>query len=150
MRLDTASLLVVLVATVMLIACGASSDAPTAAVASTCDAQYVPFLEAGNHIGQDVTICGDVKDYYRIQTGPDQPTILLFEQGVRRRGAGSDMVKFSDSFSVVILRKDNKNFPANFGPIYSGKMVCATGVVEKYKDKPAIIASTQDQIKVGC
>ena len=60
------------------------------------------------------------------------------------------MFKFSDPFSVVILRKDWKTFPPNFGPLYSGKMVCATGVVETYDDRPVIIASTPDQIKVGC
>ena len=81
MRLDTASLLVVLVATAMLIACGASSDAPTIAVSSTCDAQYVTSSEAGNHLGQEVTVCGDVKDYYFHQTLPGKPTYLLFDEG---------------------------------------------------------------------
>jgi len=154
MRLDTPLLLLFPVITVMLIACGASSDAPQSTVASstTCDAQYVPSLEAGNHIGQEVTVCGDVKDYYFHQTGPGKPTYLLFDEGVQRRGSGSGYsgVGPGDAFAVVILRKDSKNFPPNFGPFYSGKMACATGVVEKYNDKPAIIVSTQDQIKVGC
>ena len=65
-------------------------------------------MDARTHIGKEVTVCGEIKDYYSIQTGPDKPTLLLFDTEVVRRGAGADMVKFSDAFSVVILRKDWK------------------------------------------
>ena len=139
----------VLVFVVVLAACGASTDAQQPAAAA-CDARYVATTEAGNHIGQAVTVCGEVSDYYYVQTRPDKPTLLLFDQGVVRRGAGADRVKFPDAFSVVIWRSDSKNFPANFGSLYSGKIVCTTGVVEKYDDRPVIVASTPDQIKVGC
>ena len=150
MRLDTPLVLAVVVAAGMLIACGVSSDAqpPTSAASNTCDAQYVASSEAGNHVGQEVTVCGDVKDYYYRQNLPGKPTFLLFDSGVARR-AGATTFSQTD-FAVIILQEDGKNFPPNFGPIYSGKLACATGVVEKYNDRPAIIASTQDQIKVGC
>ena len=80
--------LVVLVFALVLVACGVATEAqqPTAAVSPTCAAQYVASTEAGNHIGQEVTVCGEVKDYYYIDRGPDKPTLLIFDQSVVRRG----------------------------------------------------------------
>ncbi len=60
------------------------------------------------------------------------------------------MEKLPDVFSVVIFRSAGKSFPPHFGNVYSGEMLCTTGVVELYDENPVIIASTPDQIKVGC
>lgn len=154
MNLKTPSLLAAFIA-VMLIACGVSSDPqqpPSPAVSKTCDAQHVTSLEAGNHIGQEITVCGEVTDYHYTNTGP-APTRLLFDQTdffnafvAKRRG----IPKTTDAFSVIVWKRDVKSFPPNFGTFYSGKMICITGVVEMYQENPAIIASTSDQIKVGC
>ena len=155
MRLETRSLFVLLVIAVMLIACGVSSDAPqpTADVSSTCDAQYVASTDVGKHIGQEVTVCGEVRDYFYKDRDPDRPTLLLFDPGYLTRRKGSlkgELPANPDAFAVIIWRRDSRNFPPNFGSLYSGKMVCTTGVVELYDDKLAIVASTPDQIKVGC
>jgi len=142
---------VVLFILLVLAGCGALTDVqqPAAADSAGCDAKYVPTAEAGNHIGQEVTVCGQVKDYYYSQSGVDKPTLLLFDAGVgRRQSAG--MEKLPDVFSVVIFRSAGKSFPPHFGSVYSGEMLCTTGVVEMYDEKPVIIASTPDQIKVGC
>ena len=139
---------VVLVFAVVAVACGGAQQ-PTAAVSDTCDAQYVASTDAGNHIGQEVTVCGKVKDYLYIDRGPDKPTLLIFDLGVVRRG-DFGIIDVPDSYAVVIWRRDNNNFPQNFGALYSGEMICTTGVVEIYNDRPVIVASTPDQIKVGC
>ena len=142
----------VLIFAVVLVACRATTDAqqPAAVVPDPCDAQYVATTEAASHIGEEVTVCGEVIDYFSLENRPDKPTLLLFDTGVVRRGAGADIVKFPDAFSVVIWRRNNKNFPPNFGALYTGKTLCATGVVEIYDDRPVIVASKPDQIKVGC
>ncbi len=121
----------------VLAGCGASTDVqqPAAADSAGCDAKYVLTAEAGNHIGQEVTVCGEVRDYYYSQSGADKPTLLLFDAGVGRRQSG--MEKLPDVFSVVIFRSAGKSFPPHFGNVYSGEMLCTTGIVELYDEKPA-------------
>ena len=153
-HLETPVPLGFLIFAAVLVGCGASSQAqqPAASVSNDCDAQYVATVDAGAHLGQAVTVCGKVRDYFYAQFSPDKPTYLLFDAPVSRRkglkwsGAGN----IPDVFSVVIWRTDSKSFPTHFGAVYSGKMLCTTGIVETYDDKPVIVASTPDQIRVGC
>ena len=144
---------VVLVFALVLVACGASgasneAQQPTAAASGICDPQDVASTDAGNHVGKEVTVCGKVKDYFYIQDSRDKPTLLIFDAPVDRRRSG--MENLPEVFSVVIWRKDSKSFPTQFGSFYVGEMLCTTGVIEIYDDNPVIIASTPDQIKVGC
>ena len=135
----------------VLVACGASTGAQqqSAAVSGGCGPQYVATADAGSHIGQEVTVCGEVKDYYYSQSGKGKPALLMFDATVgRRQSAG--MEKLPEVFSSVIFREDGKSFPPHFGSVYSGKMLCATGVVEMLDEKPVIVARSPDQIKVGC
>ena len=145
---------VVLIFALVLVACGASgasneAQQPTAAASGICDAPYVASTDAGNHVGKEVTVCGKVIDYFYIDRGPDKPTLLFFDTGVVRR-ANFGITDFPEAFSVLIWRRDSKNFSPNFGSIYSGKVVCTTGVIETYDGRPVIVARTPDQIKVGC
>ena len=144
----------VLITAVVLVACGASTGAqqPSVSVSGNCDAQYVTSTDAVDHMGQEVTVCGEVKDYFYINTGP-APTLLLVDEGGYIgpwRAKQMGIPEHPNSFSVVIWKKNLTRFPANVGSFYSGKVICTTGVVETYRDKPVIVASTPDQIKVGC
>ena len=148
-----------------LIACGGSSGTYRGATpeASTgCDPRYIPAAEAGQHFGEEVTVCGLVKDYDFKDTGT-RPTFILFDQSgpaslITGGGRGLGGTELNISFTALILGKDKSNFPANFGSFYTGKMICATGLIEKLpqgsgrfsEDNPAIVAQSSSQIDVDC
>ena len=113
----------------VLIACGGSSGA-TPEVSTGCDPRYIPAAEAAQHIGEEATVCGLVKDYFFSTTG-SKPTFILFERSGAARvitGRGLDSAELNITFTVLILGKDKSSFPANFGSFYTGKMICATGL----------------------
>ena len=134
---------------VVLLGCSGSSHAPSSSVVVSCSPEHIATVEARNHVGKQATVCGKVIDYYFVQASKDKPTLLMFDQSVGRRQSGG-MEKLPDVFSVVIFRKDGKNFPTHFGSFYSGKTLCTTGMIEIYDEKPVIVATTPDQIKVDC
>ena len=161
---STVALVGIFVFVLALIACGASSGASsgtsseaTQEAATGCDPRFVPAAEAGQHFGEEVTVCGLVKNYDFRDTGT-RPTFILFDQVGRPPRGGVGGAELNISFTVLILGKDKSNFPANFGSFYTGKMICATGLIEKLpqgsgrfsEDNPAIVAQSSSQIDVGC
>ena len=141
---------------VLIIACGTSggaagSDARSASadLSNPCGAQYLSSGEVKAHLGEKVTVCGKIVDYYYATGDARKPTLLLFDQEAPREGQRR-ILKPDKQFSVVVWGEDSKAFPANFGGFYVGKVVCASGVVEVYDGTPVIIATTQDQLVDGC
>ena len=148
-------------------ACGAATEtgglAPqanaTTEVSARCDPQYVSSAEAGQHLGEETTVCGLVKDYFFSNTG-DKPTLLLFDHtgSGRIQFAGTKNPELSVPFAVFVLHKDKSNFPNNFGSFYSGKTICATGVIERLpqgfgrfrEDNPVIVARSSSRLDVDC
>ncbi len=100
-------------------------------------------------MGEEVTVCGKIVDYYYATGDSRKPTLLLFDKSAPREGQRR-ILKPENQFSVVVWRKASKAFPSNFGGIYVGKTVCATGVVEDYEGSPVIIATTPDQLVEDC
>lgn len=163
-----------LVAALAIIACGSSAPASgggesggtgsseTAAETPSADmvaeaaaaeaAGYIPAAEMAQHMGQEITAQGKVKDYYRVTgAGAGKPTLFLFE-GAAAMTAGpmvSDLETPGGS-AVLVWREDSKNFPENFREFYKGKTICVTGTVEIFKDNPVIIAKDQSQIEPDC
>ena len=162
---STVALVGIFVFVLALIACGASSGTSSEATqeaATGCDPRFVPAAEAGQHFGEEVTVCGLVKNYDFRDTGT-RPTFILFDQSGPARlitggGRGLGGAELNISFTVLILGKDKSNFPVNFGSFYTGKMICATGLIEKLpqgagrfsEDNPAIVAQSSSQIDVDC
>ena len=131
----------------------AQPDADAAAeAAAAMAAGYIPAAEMAQHLGQEITAQGKVKDYYRVTgAGAGKPTLFLFE-GAAAMTAGpmvSDLETPGGS-AVLIWREDSKNFPENFREFYKGKTICVTGTVETFKDNPVIIAKDQSQIEPDC
>ena len=140
----------------LVISCGTSSRATgsdsgsgSPDASTPCDTQYVSSGDVGAHVGEEITVCGKIVDYYYATGDARKPTLLLFDQAVPREGQRR-ILKPDDQFSVVVYREVSKVFPPNIGAFYVGKMVCATGVVEVYDKNPVIIANTQDQLVEGC
>lgn len=138
------------------IACGSSSsdseeeaavvDATAEAIAA--ESGFLTSASAGEHVGEEVTVRGTVADYQRITGRSGRPTLLLFDVagGVQAGSLVSNQLT-PDTFSVLIWRVDQTNFPANLGSFYTGKTLCVTGTVEIFDDNPIINATDQSQIE---
>ena len=147
----------------LVLACGASgsaSDTATPEASAGCGPEYVMAGDAGQHMGEEVTVCGYVQDYYYSDTG-ERPTLLLFD-AVAPGGAFPGLSGLREErqipFAVLILRKDKGNFPGSFTSFYSGNIVCATGVIERLakglgrfnEDSPVIFAKSSSQLDIDC
>ncbi len=128
------------------------TEAQSAASAAATEAMgYIPSFKAAEHMGEEGTVRGSVKDYQFISGGKGRPYILLFDKpGVVERGSSISDMETPESFKVVIWKDDRKNFPSNFAAGYTGKTVCATGVIEDYDGSPAIVARDPSQLEIDC
>ncbi len=131
---------------------GQDTEAEGAASAAETEAMgFIPSSNAAEHMGEEGTVRGSVKDYQFISGGKWRPYILLFDKpGVVERGSSISDMETPESFKVVIWKDDRKNFPSNFAAGYTGKTVCATGVIEDYDGSPAIVAHDPSQLKIDC
>ena len=124
----------------------AAMDADTVAMG------YVPSSQAGEHMGQEITVRGLVKDYQRISSGTHR-TLLLFDVAARvERGSSISEQEIPQTFTVVVTRDDAKKWPsvASFGELFDKKVVCATGTIIDYEGSPAIQATDPNQLEVDC
>ena len=131
---------------------GTEAQAAAAADVSATEAMgYIPSSKAEEHMGEAGTVRGSVKDYQFISGGKGRPYILLFDKpGVVERGSSISDMETPESFKVVIWKDDRKNFPSNFAAGYTGKTVCATGLIEDYDGSPAIVAHDPSQLQIDC
>lgn len=131
-----------------------AADAEAAAVASASEAMgFIPSSKAGEHMGENVTVRGSVRDYQWISGKTGKPTLLLFDTpALVERGSQISDQEIPNTFTVVVWKKDAKNFPGttNLGPTYNGKTVCVTGLIEDYEGSPAIIATDGSQLIIDC
>ena len=157
-RLFPASLLV-LISPLAVIACGGSggSEAPDSASGAAADVAasealgYIPSPKAGEHVGEEGTVRGTVKDYQYVTGRAGRPYVLLFDKpGVVEKRFGISGMEIPETFTVVIWKDDRKNFPSNFAASYVGKTVCVTGLIEEYDGSPAIVAKDPSQLKIDC
>ena len=137
----------------------ASADQDADAMVKDTEAMgFIPSSKAGEHLGQEVTVRGVVKDYQWISGRTGRPHLLLFDTpAIVKRGSTISEQEIPDTFTVVVWREDalkpENNFPStsNFGPNYLQKVVCVTGTVEKdWDDRPSITARSGDQLKADC
>ncbi len=153
---------------IALTGCGASSPSggstdggaagpadPAAMVSQTEQMGFIPSSKAGQHVGEEATVRGLVKDYQWISGRPKRPHLLLFDTGALiERGSSISEQEIPDTFTVVIWKEDAlANFPSstNFGPVYLDKVVCVTGTIEiDFGDRPSIRATHADQLKADC
>ncbi len=131
-----------------------AADAEAAAVSTASEAMgFIPSSKAGEHMGEEVTVRGSVRDYQWISGKTGKPTLLLFDTpALVERGSSISDQEIPTTFTVVVWKKDAKNFPGttNLCPTYNGKIVCVTGLVEDYEGSPAIIATESSQLEIDC
>ena len=113
----------------------------------------IPSSKAAQHMGEEVTVRGTVKDYQWISGKPGRPTLLLFDQGASvERGSSISDQEIPETFTVVVWKEDTSKWPpaASFGAVFNKKIVCAKGLIEDYEGSPAIVARDPSQLEIGC
>lgn len=98
--------------------------------------QTVPLDSVSKYAGKTITVCSKVLGTH-VSGGEKKNTTLNFGK------------PFPDNtFSVFIAEADLANFKYIPSEFLKDKTICITGLVKIYKDKPEIIVSKEEQIKI--
>jgi hypothetical protein len=97
----------------------------------------IEALDAKQHIGELVTVCGKIFSAKYLPNSTNQPTLL---------NLGGHFP--NQLLTVAIFETDRKNFPFKPEEYYPNLQVCVTGKLVEYKGMPEIIVQSVDQIKL--
>ena len=97
----------------------------------------IDVQKAGDYAGKMVRVCARVYGTKFLSSSGRQPTFL---------DLGADYP--NSPLTIVIWGDDRQNFKNPPEQFYKGKMICVTGKVVIYRNKPEIIVSGEDQIVV--
>ena len=98
--------------------------------------QTIPLDSVSKYEGKTITVCSKVLGT-QVSAGEKKNTTLNFGK------------PFPDNtFTVFISETDLPNFKYNPSEFLKDKTICITGTVKMYKNKPEIIVTKQEQIKV--
>jgi hypothetical protein len=100
-------------------------------------ATAISAVEAGEHIGETVTVCGRVASAMYVYWTRGQPTFLNLDQ------AFPDQV-----FTVVIWSLDRPKFGMPPEERFLDKPICVTGLIEEADDLPQIVVTQPTQIEI--
>ena len=103
---------------------------------TTSAQQRISIDSLSLHIGQTVTVCSKVFGTH-ITKGEKPVTFLNL-------GANYPTQKLT----LVIFQKDLANFTFHPAEYYNLQEVCATGVLKLYKERPQIIISRHEQLRI--
>jgi hypothetical protein len=98
--------------------------------------QTVPLDSVAKYEGKTITVCSKVLGTH-VSSGEKKNTTLNFGKPYP-----------DNTFTVFIGESDLANFKYNPSEFLNDKNICITGVVKMYKDKPEIIVSKEEQIKI--
>ena len=93
--------------------------------------------EAGGHVGERATVCGEVVSAKYATKTSGTPTFLNLDRPYPHQ-----------VFTVVIWGSDRSKF-GEPEVVYRGKKICVTGLIDSYKGKPEITARTSSQIEIS-
>lgn len=96
----------------------------------------INIADAKNHIGDTVKICTKIYGGKFLENAKGTPTFL--NAGGNYPNAPLTLVIWADA------RKVFKNKPEEY---YAGQMVCITGKIELFREKPQIVIHNESQIR---
>lgn len=92
--------------------------------------------DAFRRIGKKATVCGVVATAKYLKGSGKEPTFLNLADTYPKH-----------PFTVVIWGKDRDQF--DYAPeSLKGESICVRGLIEQYRGKPQIVASSQNQIRL--
>ena len=101
----------------------------------TANAQTtIKLEEAGQHIGDSVTVCGLVADMRYFENSKNQPTFLNIGESFPNQ-----------KLTVVIWGSVKAGFKEPV-EILKGKQICITGRIILFKERPEIVIENPEQI----
>ena len=83
--------------------------------------------EAKTHVGEQATVCGTAVSIHYAAASKGEPTFINLDNPYPRQ-----------TFTILIWASDRPKF-GNPERKYSGKNVCATGLITIYRDVPEIV-----------
>ena len=98
--------------------------------------QTVSIDSVAKYEGKKVTVCSKVTGTH-VSGGEKKNVNLNFGKPFP-----------NNSFSVFIAESDLANFKYKPDEFLKDKTICVTGTVKIYKDKPEIVVTKDDQIKI--
>jgi DNA/RNA endonuclease YhcR with UshA esterase domain len=101
---------------------------------SQAQEKYITPGDAGNHVGEMVTVCGEVG---RIENEKLQPIFIKLYQQLNTR-----------NFTIVIYPSDRPKFDNPPVHSYFGKNICVKGMIKTYHNEPEIILHDPSQITI--
>jgi len=90
--------------------------------------------DAAKHVGETTTVCGNVASANYASRSRGHPTFLDIDKAYP-----------SSVFTVVIWGENRSQFGSPETELM-GKRICATGVIELYRNRPEIIVSSPSQL----
>jgi hypothetical protein len=102
--------------------------------AQTVRADDVPASEAYSHVRETATVCGKVTGVHYAANSKGKPTFINFDKPYPNQ-----------DFTVMIWDDER----AGFGSLerYTGRQVCAHGVITEYRGKPEMILRSPDALQ---
>ncbi len=110
----------------------ASSPTPVPVSSQSTETAAVPWQDAGEYVGQRVTVTGAVVRSYN----SGKVVFLNFDEDWRGK------------FSVVIFASDFDKFPQPPEELYLHKDILVTGKIKEYKGAPEMIVESPEQIEI--
>lgn len=100
-------------------------------------AQRYTTLQAGEHVGETVTVCGVVLDTKYLSDSQRKPTFLNFDKPFPHH-----------TFTAVIVNEARAGFAEAPEVAFKGKKVCVTGVIKISHSRPEMEVTNASQIEV--
>ena len=94
----------------------------------------IPAAEAGQHVGEQATVCGVVASSRYLSNSRSRPTFLNLDRPYP-----------DQDFTVLIWSDDRPKF-GNLEGTYLNKNICVSGEISSYRGKPQIVARYPSQI----
>lgn len=101
------------------------------------NAKTLTTQQAKNHIGENKTVCGNVKGTYYARNSNGAPTFINLDGSYPNQ-----------PFNIVIWEDYRSAFKSAPEAYYLSKILCVTGTIDEYKGVPNIEAKSPSQIKV--
>lgn len=83
----------------------------------------IPLEDVGKHIGDSVTVCGNVSSVRYLETAKNTPTFINLGKAFPNH-----------SLTIVIWSEVRKQFETAPEVLFKDKEVCVTGRIELYKE----------------